>query len=81
MTARVAGGDETVSTYGTWAVFRLFQSAQQWQTRGIVHQASWIVRHEGQAVPVPFELNLGGAAPIFSRDYFTGMRCNGRIAR
>jgi type VI protein secretion system component VasK len=81
VTARIDGSDVTVSTYGTWAVFRLFQSAQDWQTKGIVLQALWMMRHNGEAVPVPFELNLGGAPPIFSRDYFRGVSCNGRIAR
>ena len=81
LTARIGGSDVTLSAYGTWAVFRLFQSAQDWQTRGVVQQAVWIARHNGQAVPVPFELNLGGAAPIFSRDYFRGVSCNGQIAR
>ena len=81
MTAQIGGADVTLSGYGTWAVFRLFQSAQDWQTRGIVQQGTWILRHDGQAVPVPFELNLGGAAPIFSHDYFRDVSCDGRIAR
>lgn len=79
--ARIDGSDDTLSTHGTWAVFLLFQAAQDWYTTGAVQRASWIMRHNGEAVPVPFQLNLGGAEPIFSRDYFSGVSCNGRVAR
>jgi type VI protein secretion system component VasK len=81
MTARVGSSDVTLSGYGTWAVFRLFQAAQNWQVQGITQRASWITRQEGQAVPIPFELNLGGAPPIFSRTYFASATCSGQIAR
>jgi hypothetical protein len=62
-------------------VFRLFQAADNWQVEGIVQRAQWSTRHEGATVTIPFELNLGGAPPIFSYQYFAGVSCDGRIAR
>ena len=71
-----------ISTHGTWAVFLLFQAAVDWQTTGAVQHASWIYqKNNGERVPVPFELNLGVPEPIFSRDYFSDVSCNGRVAR
>jgi type VI secretion system protein ImpL len=79
--ARIDGSDVTLSMHGTWAVFLLFQAAQDWQTTGALQRASWMMRHNGEEVPVPFELNLGGAGSIFSRNYFSGVSCNGQVAR
>jgi type VI protein secretion system component VasK len=76
-----AGGNEVVQDYkGPWALFQLFQSASGWRQDGIAQKGQWVVTHEGQQVPVPFELTLNAAdAPlIFQRDYFP--HC-GRIAR
>ena len=81
VTARIDEKDVTLSMHGPWALFRLFQAAQDWQTAGAVQRASWNMRYKGEGVSVPFELNLGGAEPIFSRDYFSGVSCNGQVAR
>jgi type VI secretion system protein ImpL len=80
LTVRV-GGNEVVQDYkGNWGLFQLFQSASSWRQEGIGQKAQWNVTHQGQSVPVPFELTLSATdAPlIFQRDYFP--RC-GRIAR
>jgi type VI secretion system protein ImpL len=81
LVAQVGGNEVTLSGQGTWGVFRLFQAADNWQVEGIVQRAQWTTRHEGASVAMPFELNLGGAPPIFSRQYFAGVSCDGRIAR
>jgi type VI secretion system protein ImpL len=81
LVARVGGNEVTFSGEGTWSVFRLFQAADNWQVEGIVQRAQWSTRHEGATVTIPFELNLGGAPPIFSYQYFAGVSCDGRIAR
>ena len=61
VTARIDEKDVTLSMHGPWALFRLFQAAQDWQTAGAVQRASWNMRYKGEGVSVPFELNLGGA--------------------
>jgi type VI secretion system protein ImpL len=81
MSAQVGGNEFTISNKGTWAVFQLFQAAEGWRTEGIVQKAQWTTRHQGQAVNIPFELNLAGAPPIFDRGYFGSVSCTGQIAR
>lgn len=81
LVARVGGNEFPLSGQGTWAVFRLFQAAENWVTEGITQRAQWTTRHEGSSVAIPFELNIGGAPPIFSRQYFAGVSCTGQIAR
>jgi type VI protein secretion system component VasK len=81
MSAQVGGNEFTISNKGTWAVFQLFQAAEGWRTEGIVQKAQWTTRHQGQAVNIPFELNLAGSPPIFDRGYFGSVSCTGQIAR
>ncbi len=81
MTAQVGGNEFTLSNKGTWAVFQLFQAAEDWHTEGIVQKGQWTTKHQGQTVTIPFELNLAGAPPIFDRGYFGGVSCSGQIAR
>jgi type VI secretion system protein ImpL len=81
LTAQVGGNEVTMSYKGTWAVFQLFQAAENWRVEGIVQRAQWSTKHQGAQVTIPFELNLGGAPPIFDPGYFAGASCSGQVAR
>jgi type VI protein secretion system component VasK len=81
ISAQVGGNEFTMGYKGTWAVFQLFQAAEGWQSQGLAQKGQWSTKHQGQTVTIPFELNLGGLAPIFDRGYWGGTGCNGQIAR
>jgi type VI secretion system protein ImpL len=78
--AQIGGNAQRLQKSGTWAVFQLFAQATGWKTLGSRYQAQWTFKHEGRDVAVPFELNLQGAAPIFSPDWLRGLSCVGTIA-
>ena len=81
VTATVGGVEASLSFSGTWAVFRLFQAADNWAVEGFTQRGQWTLQGGGQQIRLPFELNLGGAPPIFQRGYFSGASCAGDIAR
>ena len=92
ISARISGGSdfEFQNREGTWALFRFFADADRWSQSGNGYLLEWIVRQgrEGRPVTVGgkeltyrFIVDTGGAAPVFQKDYLTGMRCVPQAAR
>ena len=89
-TVRIGNGpDLTWASYeGTWAVFRFFDRAEQWQPNGSKYDLEWTIRiRDGSTLPngkpltVRFDLDMGGAAAILRRGYFSGIGCTADVAR
>jgi type VI protein secretion system component VasK len=76
----IRGNTQERKKSGTWALFQLFADAKNWKQAGIKHAAEWTFQHEGQNVPVQFDLTLPDAAPILSPEWLRGMACVSRIA-
>src|SRR6185503_2901939 len=66
-----------VNNDGLWAVFQFFEEAERWQAVGPAWQLEWVVRTgrnpltlaSGRPLTVRFELNMGGAPPLFEKGY------------
>jgi type VI secretion system protein ImpL len=75
---------------GMWALFRFFADADRWSQSGNGYLLEWIVRQgrEGRPVTVGgkeltyrFLVDTGGAAPVFQKEFLSGMRCVSQAAR
>jgi len=74
---------------GLWAVFQFFAKAERWQPVGTGQSLEWVIRIGKDAVTLPngkpltvrFNLDLGGAPPVFQRGYLSRMVCVAEVAR
>src|SRR6266571_5839296 len=74
---------------GLWAVFQFFEEAERWQPAGGAYQLEWIVRAGKNAMTLPsgrpltvrFELNMGGAPPVFEKGYLSRLGCVADVAK
>lgn len=76
-------GDEDVSLLsprpGTWALFRLFETADWTDLGGDAYRLEWTNTGAGQALRA--ELRLTDSPPIFRRGVLDGLNCVSRIVR
>jgi type VI secretion system protein ImpL len=86
VTLRMTGGSvfDLPAFPGFWAVFRFFRDADWQSGAGPDYSLNWSPRvgaenrpltMAGKPVILRLLLNLGGAPPIFKRDYFAGFNC------
>ena len=74
---------------GLWAVFQFFEEADRWVPSGGAYQLEWTVRAGKKAMTLPsgkpltvrFELNMGGAPPVFQKGYLSQLGCVADVAR
>ncbi len=65
---------------GPWALFRLFEQVDRWETSGQTHNLEWDLTTQGQNVTVRGELTMG--IPLLHKDFMDGLQtCVGRVAR
>jgi type VI secretion system protein ImpL len=92
ISAKLSGGSdfEFQNREGLWSLFRFFADADRWSRSGNGYLLEWIVRQgrEGRPVMVGgkelsyrFLVDTGGAAPIFQKDFLSGLRCVSQAAR
>jgi hypothetical protein len=78
------GNDYSFAGQGLWAVFQFFDETENWHTTGSISGLEWKVKtgRTGRiAATVRFELDMGGAPPVFQRGYLAGMTCVSTVAR
>jgi type VI protein secretion system component VasK len=91
LTLHTGGGTLTIQDFeGAWAIFRLFQQADRWENSGSGYVVEYLPRTGSAGTPMKgtgdtpirlaFELHIGGAEPIFRRDYFAGLNCPSLLA-
>jgi type VI secretion system protein ImpL len=74
---------------GLWAVFQFFEEAERWVPAAGAYQLEWTVRAGKKAMTLPsgrpltvrFELNMGGAPPVFEKGYLARLGCVAEVAR
>ncbi len=74
---------------GLWAVYQFFEEAERWVPAGGSYQLEWTVRAGKKAMTLPsgkpltvrFELNMGGAPPVFEKGYLSHMGCVAEVAK
>jgi type VI secretion system protein ImpL len=92
ISAKLQGGSDFdfQDREGVWSLFRFFADADRWSPSGNGYLLEWIVRQgrEGRAVTVGgkelmyrFLVDTGGAAPVFQKEFLSGMRCVAQAAR
>jgi type VI secretion system protein ImpL len=92
ISAKLSGGSdfEFQNRDGAWALFRFFADADRWSQNGNGYLLEWIVRQgrEGRPVTVGgkeltyrFQVDTGGTAPVFQKDFLSGMRCVSQAAK
>jgi type VI secretion system protein ImpL len=92
ISARISGGTdfEFQNREGLWSIFRFFADADRWSQGGNGYLLEWVVRQgrEGRPVTVGgkeltyrFLLDTGGLAPVFQKDFLSGLRCVSQAAR
>ena len=76
-------GDEDVSVLsprpGTWALFRMFETADWTELGGDAYRLQWTNTGAGQALRA--ELRLTDSPPVFRRGVLDGLNCVSRIVR
>lgn len=86
ISARLQGGSDFdfQDRTGMWSLFRFFADADRWSQGGNGYLLEWIVRQgrEGRPVTVGgkeltyrFVVDTGGSAPVFQKEFLSGMRC------
>lgn len=90
-TVRFGGGPDLAwsSNDGLWAVFQFFHKAEQWRQTGNVASLEWVIRIGRDAVTLPggkpltvrFDLDMGGAPPVFQKGYLGRLACVSEVAR
>jgi type VI protein secretion system component VasK len=92
ISAKLQGGSDFdfQDRSGPWALFRFFADADRWTPDGNGYLLEWIVRQgrEGRPVTVGgkeltyrFELDTAGAAPVFRKEFLSGLRCVSQAAK
>jgi type VI secretion system protein ImpL len=92
ISAKLQGGSdfEFQDRQGVWALFRFFADADRWSQSGNGYLLEWIVRQgrEGRPVTVGgkeltyrFLVDTGGTAPVFQKEFLSGMRCVSQAAK
>jgi type VI secretion system protein ImpL len=69
---------------GLWAVFAFFDDTENWRQAGSSNSLEWklkVGRTGRVAASVQFELDMGGAPPIFQRGYLASLACVSEVAR
>jgi type VI secretion system protein ImpL len=90
LSGRIGDGSQEFtfqSFTGRWALFRLFDSAEQWSVNGNLHTATWAARMGGQAIRtddsaqprVMVELDPVNVPLVLRREYLASLRCVGRM--
>ena len=90
-TVKFGGGPELAwsSNDGLWAVFQFFAKAERWVPVGTSNSLEWIIRigkdpvtlPSGKPLTVRFDLEMGGAPPVFQRGYLSRLACVAEVAR
>jgi hypothetical protein len=73
----------------TWAIFQFFENADHFTAVGSNYQLDWgitigkqrVKDASGRPLTVRFELNMGGAPPVFQKGYLSGLGCVADVAR
>jgi type VI secretion system protein ImpL len=92
ISAKLQGGSdfEFQDRQGVWALFRFFADADRWSQSSNGYLLEWIVRQgrEGRPVTVGgkeltyrFLVDTGGTAPVFQKEFLSGMRCVSQAAK
>jgi len=92
ISAKLQGGSDFdfQDRTGMWSLFRFFADADRWSQGGNGYLLEWIVRQgrEGRPVTVGgkeltyrFVVDTGGAAPVFQKEFLSGMRCVSQAAK
>lgn len=76
----VGGQDIVYGFPGTWALFKLFFSTDQFRPEGRGYRVGWNLQAGGRLVPVEGTVILSGP-PILRRDFMTELRCVPRLTR
>jgi type VI protein secretion system component VasK len=69
---------------GLWAVFAFFDDTENWRQAGSSNSLEWklkVGRTGRVAASVQFELDMGGAPPVFQRGYLASLACVSEVAR
>ncbi len=69
---------------GQWAVFSFFYDTENWRQTGSTNSLEWKLKvgSTGRVVAsVQFELDMGGAPPVFQRNYLSGLACVAEVTR
>jgi type VI secretion system protein ImpL len=88
LSARMKDGTDISSPanfyQGIWAVFVFFDDTENWRQTAATNNLEW-KQKAGRAgrvtASVQFELDMGGAPPVFQRGYLSGMACVPEVAR
>lgn len=93
LTGRLPGGSELLlqDFQGPWAVFQFLGEADHRVSSGSTETLEWIAKTggggqpmrlpDGRRVTVSFDLSAGSAAPLFTKGFFSGLRCVPTIAQ
>jgi type VI protein secretion system component VasK len=75
------GGQDAVHGFnGTWALFKLFFSTDDFRPDAGGYRVRWNLQAGGNFVPVEGQLFLTGPA-ILNRAYMAGLQCPSRLTR
>ena len=74
---------------GAWALFQLFNAADDWKQNGNGYRVGWELSTRAQRVALPnggaakiaVQLDGAAAAPVLRKGFFSGAECSGEIAR
>lgn len=74
---------------GLWAIWLFFAKAETWQPAGNANNLEWIIRIGKDAVTLPngkpltvrFQLDMGGAPPVFQKGYLSKLACVADVAK
>jgi len=74
---------------GPWAVFQLFNAADDWKPAGNAFMVGWelatrtqrATTARGTAAKITVQVDAGAAAPVLRKGFFAGADCGGNIAK
>lgn len=87
---KIGGQDFRAVLYNDpWAIFHFFAGAQRAQQQGSIYTIDWVPETSGQpttlangkVLDMRFDLDMGGAPPIFLKSYWSGFGCVSRVAQ
>ncbi len=92
ISAKLQGGSDFdfQDRTGIWSLFHFFADADRWNPNGNGYLLEWVVRQgrEGRPVMVGgkeltyrFVVETGGAAPVFQKEFLSGMRCTSQAVK
>lgn len=88
LSAKMKDGSEfsspTDAYKGLWSVFVFFDDTENWRQTGATNSLEWkqkVGRTGRVTASVQFELDMGGAPPVFQRNYLSGLACVAEVTR